>query len=43
MDSTAAGDWLGQEGKLASFLNGAWIFYTPNAGWKVYLVDEHRV
>ncbi len=32
--------WVGQEGKLASFLNGSWIFLDPLFGWQVWVGDE---
>ncbi|MEM9581922.1 MAG: DUF2793 domain-containing protein [Pseudomonadota bacterium] len=32
--------WLGQDGKLASFVNGGWIFLDPRAGWQLWIADE---
>lgn len=32
--SGATGDWAGQDGKLALFQNGGWIFLTPMPGWQ---------
>ena len=31
----ATGDWAGQDGAIASFANGGWLFQAPQAGWKV--------
>ncbi|MBD8894045.1 DUF2793 domain-containing protein [Roseibium litorale] len=36
----AAGDFAGQDGKIASYRDGAWSFYAPGAGWSAYVVDE---
>jgi len=30
----ATGDWAGQDGKLAIFLNGGWSFLTAGSGWQ---------
>jgi hypothetical protein len=35
--SPATGDWAGQEKKLAVRIEGAWVFYTPQEGWRVRL------
>ena len=32
--------WAGQDGKLASFVNGAWVFLEPLFGWQVWVADE---
>lgn len=36
----ATGVWAGQDGKLAVYHDTAWYFYTPAAGWLVYVEDE---
>lgn len=36
--ATAA--WAGQEGDIAAYQGGAWVFYTPRAGWYAWVVDE---
>lgn len=41
----ATGAWAGQAGKLALWqvgddLASAWLFITPKAGWRVYVIDE---
>lgn len=36
----ASGAWSGQEKKLAQFIGGAWGFYAPAAGYRVYIEDE---
>ena len=32
-------EWAGQEGKIASRENGAWVFYSPQTGWRAYFAD----
>lgn len=36
--------WAGQEGKVAGFIDGAWGFFTPRAGWSVWVTSSgtHR-
>jgi len=41
----ATGAWAGQAGKLALWqagddLTAVWLFITPKAGWRVFVVDE---
>lgn len=36
----ATGVWAGHDGKLAVYHDTAWYFYTPAAGWLVYVEDE---
>ena len=31
---SASGDWVGQDGKVALFQNGGWVFLTPMTGWQ---------
>jgi hypothetical protein len=38
--SGASGSWSGQTGKVASYFDGAWVFYTPAAGWYCFVTDE---
>jgi hypothetical protein len=38
--SATGTDWTGQDGKLAQFVNGAWIFYTCREGWQTWVLDE---
>ena len=30
----ATGAWVGQDGQVAVFANGGWVFLTPQAGWQ---------
>ena len=32
--SGATGAWAGQDGQLAVFANGGWVFLTPQSGWQ---------
>ena len=34
------GLWSGHAGKLAVFLEGAWNFFVPRAGWRCWITDE---
>jgi hypothetical protein len=36
----AGGDWVGQNGKVAVFLNGGWDYITPWAGWRIWIANE---
>ena len=32
-------DWAGQDGSIASYEQGAWLFYTPKPGWRIFVQD----
>ena len=32
----ATGDWAGQDGRIAAFLDGRWVFVQPKPGWLAY-------
>ncbi|MEM8632267.1 MAG: DUF2793 domain-containing protein [Pseudomonadota bacterium] len=34
------GLWAGQDGRLAVFSNGGWVFADPRRGWSAYILDE---
>jgi hypothetical protein len=36
----AEGEWVGRDGRLASFEDGGWTFRTPRAGWLAYVVED---
>lgn len=36
----ATGDWSGEDGKLALFLNGGWAFLQPTVGWQGWSQTE---
>jgi hypothetical protein len=38
--ATATGDWTGQEGALAAYIDGDWIFIAPKPGWRAWFVPE---
>ena len=38
--SGASGDWAGQDGNVAIFLNGGWDFITPWAGWRLWVASS---
>ena len=33
-------EWAGQDGMIASFEQGAWLFYAPKPGWRIYVIDS---
>lgn len=35
--------WDGQDGQIASFEQGAWLFYAPQAGWRIYVIDTAQL
>lgn len=35
-----SGAWLNQSNNLAVLMGGAWIFITPESGWRAYVTDE---
>ncbi|MDE3237346.1 MAG: DUF2793 domain-containing protein [Paracoccaceae bacterium] len=36
----AVNDWAGQDGRVAIFANGGWVFATPKRGWRAFVLDE---
>lgn len=38
--ASATGDWAGHDGKLAHFVGGAWAYYAPAEGWRVWIRAE---
>jgi len=36
----AQGAWTGQEGTVAIWSNGGWVFTPPLAGWRAFIADE---
>lgn len=38
--ATATGAWVGQEEKLAFYLDSVWNFFTPPIGFRIYLASE---
>ena len=35
-------DWSGQDGNLAAYQDGLWVFYEPVSGWTAWIEDERR-
>ncbi|WP_299846487.1 DUF2793 domain-containing protein [uncultured Roseovarius sp.] len=33
-------EWAGQDGKIASYEQGTWLFYAPKAGWRTFVIDS---
>ncbi|MCA0044709.1 DUF2793 domain-containing protein [Celeribacter litoreus] len=38
--ASAVNDWAGQEGKIALFANGGWVFVPPALGTRAYIADQ---
>lgn len=36
----ATGAWAGHDAEIAAFQDGAWVFFTPRAGWRAWIGDE---
>ncbi len=41
--ASATGAWLGQDGRIAAFQDGAWIFHSPLEGWVAWIADEDKL
>lgn len=39
----AAGVWAGQDGKVAAWQDGGWVFFAPRPGWLCFVVAESRL
>lgn len=37
VDTSATGDWIGQDGDIAVAVQGGWVFYMPEEGWAAYV------
>lgn len=37
------GAWAGRDGKIATWQDGAWAYFTPRAGWLLWVADEERL
>ena len=37
---SATGAWAGHDGEIAAYVDAAWSFYSPGAGWIAFVVDE---
>ncbi len=38
--ASATGAWSGNDGQIAAYQDGAWIFHTPKTGWTCQIIDE---
>lgn len=32
----ATGDWAGQDGRIAAYIDGEWMFFAPREGWRAF-------
>lgn len=39
----AQGEWSGQDGRIAAFMDGSWFYFSPRPGWIVYVVEDGRL
>lgn len=37
------GSWAGNDGAIASFIDGGWLFVSPAVGWQTYVEDETQL
>jgi hypothetical protein len=35
--------WEGHDFELAAWIDGTWVFFQPNRGWRVYNLDDNRL
>ncbi len=35
----AQGAWAGQDGKIASYEQGGWLFHAPRPGWRLFVIE----
>jgi hypothetical protein len=42
VDTPASGGWTGKDGKLAFFIDGAWIYIAPKNGWRAWFAADGR-
>lgn len=40
--AAATDAWSGKDGRLAFFIDSAWIFLSPHAGWRAWFADDAR-
>lgn len=40
LGAAPTGDWAGQAQALALFETGVWQFFTPQTGWRVYIIEQ---
>ena len=41
--AAGTGAWLGKDGQVAAFQDGAWAYYAPRPGWLAWVEDEQRL
>lgn len=41
--NSATSDWADKDLQIASWQDGAWMFYTPQEGWLVWVIDEAQI
>lgn len=41
--ASATGDWVGEDGNVAAWQDGVWVFYEPEAGWIAWVEDEQKI
>ncbi len=35
--ASATGDWAGEDGRIAAWIDGAWVFFVPKTGWQAWV------
>src|SRR5688572_20227218 len=41
--SPASDDWSGHDDDIAAYQDGAWNFFAPKSGWRLWLADEEKL
>ncbi len=40
---SATGDWASEDGNIAAYQDGVWVFYDPREGWLTWIDDENEL
>lgn len=40
---SATGGWSGEDGKIAAWIDGAWMFFAPSAGWQAWVAAARNI
>lgn len=42
VDAPASGGWTGKDGRLAFYIDGAWLYIAPKMGWRAWFAEDGR-
>ena len=43
LGAAPTGDWAGQGGQIAQYLDGGWLFFAPSPGWRAWGIAEGEI